>query len=389
MDGFKWSGFENFVPLYGSVGNVANNVNTFSDLMALKDAGGVDVLKDTPVLGPAINEFGEKVIETAEGVNQGKTKLEEKYNYQTRVNNRSGFRVRDGGQVWMRTDKFDFRTLIQMMRERSNTKILASPMLVVGDHSQAAIQVSNIDPIPQIDASSLAGFASNGGVQETLNIQWNMLRSGILMWVAPEITESGSSVRMTVHPQVTTKGNIVDLGELGGKFSEYPIYNYELKQHEMDTRATVPSGATLMFGGLIDNVEEEVETKVRWLADIPLVGWFFRSKTKQLVQKNLVIMIRPTILEDSDLTGFETNALKETKSVMVNSGRDLKKTPIGGPYSVKEIKKKTENLIDERVLKPFRDEKKPVEKKPEAKPADEAAPAKDGDKKDEKPSEVK
>jgi hypothetical protein len=74
---------------------------------------------------------------------------------------------------------------------------------------------------------------------------------------------------------------------------------------------------------------------------------------------------------------------------MVNSGRDLKKTPIGGPYSVKEIKKKTEDLIDERVFKPFRDEKKPDEKKPEAKPADKAAPAKDGDKKDEKPSEVK
>ena len=96
----------------------------------------------------------------------------------------------------MRTDKFDFRTVLQLIRERSNMKVLASPMLVVGDHSQAAIQVSNIDPIPQIDASSLAGMSSVA-VQESLNIQWNMLRSGILMWVAPEITESGSSVRCT------------------------------------------------------------------------------------------------------------------------------------------------------------------------------------------------
>ena len=390
MDGFKWSGFENFVPLYGSVGNVANNVNTFSDLMALKDAGGADVLKDTPVFGPKLDQYGSKIQEVIDGKGTGRFEREEKYNYQSRINNHSGFRVRDGGQVWMRTDKFDFRTLIQMMRERSNTKILASPMLVVGDHSQAAIQVSNIDPIPQIDSSSLAGFASNGGVQETLNIQWNMLRSGILMWVAPEITESGSSVRMTVHPQVTTKGNIVDLGELGGKFSEYPIYNYELKQHEMDTRATVPSGATLMFGGLIDNVEEEVETKVRWLADVPLIGWFFRSKTKQLVQKNLVIMIRPTILDDTDQTGFETNALKEAKSVMVNSGRDLKKTPIGGPYSVKEIKKKVKDLYEERVVKPFRDdeEEKPVQEESAA-VSQEAAPIKEGVQKDAKAEEGK
>jgi len=148
----------------------------------------------------------------------------------------------------------------------------------------------------------------------------------------------------------------VDLRELGGEFVRYPVYNYELKMHEMDTRATVPTGATLMFGGLIDNVEQEKETKVRWLGDIPVLGWFFRSKTKIMTQKNLIIMIRPTILEDTDATGFEPNALRETEPMMVNSGKDLKKTPIGGPNSVKETKANIMDLYEERVLKPFRDD---------------------------------
>ena len=313
MDGFKWDGFENFVPLYGSVGNVANIANTFAE------------------------DIGNKITDAAG----------------TRYVLSDGFKVRRGGQVWMRTDSLDFKTVIQLIRERSNTKLLASPMLVVGDHSEAAIQVSNIDPIPQIDSSAL----SNGDTfQNNLNIQWNMLRSGILMWVSPEITENGGSVRLTVHPQVVTKGDRVDLKALGGEFTKYPVYNYELKMHEMDTRATVPTGATLMFGGLIDNVEQEKETKVRWLGDIPIIGWLFRSKSKIMVQKNLVIMIRPTILEDTDETGFETNALKETESMMVNSGKDLKMTPIGGPNSVKETKASILELYEERVLKPFRDD---------------------------------
>ena len=303
MDGFQWSGFENFVPLYGSVGNAAA-VAKYASLLA-----------------------------------------------------RDGFKVRDGRQVWMRTDGFDFQTVIQLIRERSNTKLLSSPMIVVGDHSEAAIQVSDVDPIPQIDASTVSSLqSSSDNVQNSINIQWNMIRSGVLMWVAPEITETGESVRLTVHPQVVTKGDKKDLAELGGIFKQYPVYNYELKMHEMDTRATVPSGATLMFGGLIDNQEQEVETKVRWLGDIPLLGWFFRSKTKQMVQKNLVIMIRPTILEDTDETGFEGNALKETESVMVNSGRDLKKTPLSGPLSIKEIKKEVSDLYEERVARPFKDE---------------------------------
>ena len=252
--------------------------------------------------------------------------------------------------------------MIQLIRKRNNTKLLASPMIVVGDHSEAAIQVSDVDPIPQIDASTVSSLqSSSDNVQNSVNIQWNMLRSGILMWVSPEITEQGSSVRLTVHPQVVTKGERKDLSELGGIFTQYPVYNYELKMHEMDTRATVPSGATLLFGGLIDNEEVEQEDKVRWLGDIPVLGWFFRSKTTQLVQKNLVIMIRPTILEDTDTTGFETNALKEAKSVSVNSGRELKKAPLEGPYSYEETKKNVRDFYEERVVQPFEDPKKPEE----------------------------
>lgn len=316
MDGVQWSGFENFVPLYGSVGNVRNVAKTFADLTG-----------------------------------------------------RDGFKVRRGGQVWMRTDGLDFQTMIQLIRERSNTKLLASPMLVVGDHSEAAIQVSDVEPIPQIDASTVSSLqSSSDNVQNSVNIQWNMLRSGILMWVSPEITEQGASVRLTVHPQVVTKGDRKDLAELGGIFRQYPVYNYELKMHEMDTRATVPSGATLLFGGLIDNVEVEKEDKVRWLGDLPALGWLFRSKTMQLVQKNLVIMIRPTILEDTDTTGFETNALKEAASVSVNSGRELKKAPMEGPYSYEETKKNILDLYEERVVKPFEKKEAPKGEAPAGAP---------------------
>jgi type II secretory pathway component GspD/PulD (secretin) len=268
----------------------------------------------------------------------------------------TGFAIRNGKKVWLKTGGMDFQATVQLIRQRDNTKLLASPMIVVGDHSQAAIQVSDILPVPQVDASSVAGMTGAATVQNTINIQWNMIMTGVLMWVAPEITETGTSVRLTVHPQVVTKGEEVNLSKLGGAFLNYPVYNYELKMHEMDTRATVPSGATLMFGGLIDTEEIESEKKVRWLGDLPLLGWFFRSKTTQILQKNLIVMIRPTILEDTDETGFETNALREAEPVMENMGRELKKVPLSGPYSFKETKENVMDLYEERVVKPFQDE---------------------------------
>ena len=263
-------------------------------------------------------------------------------------NNRdSGFDTYHSRHTWMRTEGLDFNAVIQLIRKHNNAKLLSSPMLVVGDHSEAAIQVSQVDPVPDPEST----FSdSTSASRETVNLEWLMIRSGVLMWVSPEITENGTSVRLTVHPQVVTKEVPVKFSFAG---TEY--FNYPLKMNEMDTRATVPSGATLMFGGLIDNEEAEEEEKIRWLGDIPVIGWLFRSKTTRIKQKNLIIMIRPTILEDGDETGFETNATKEAKSVLVNSGRDLKKTP-NGPYTVNEIKKSINDLYEERVVRPFKDE---------------------------------
>lgn len=312
MDGIQWEGFEKFVPLYGSIGNVRNIATTFADL-TLRDGFGIR--------GSAVREGG-----TVNGVT---------------------YRQSPRGQVWMRTDGFDFQTMIQLIRKRDNSKLLSSPMIVVGDHSEAAIQVSQVDPVPDPESN----FSdSTSASRETVNLEWLMIRSGVLMWVSPEITENGTSVRLTVHPQVVAKEAAVTF-----KFAGTEYFNYPLKMHEMDTRATVPSGATLMFGGLIDNEEVEEEDKVRWLGDIPWIGWFFRSKTTKVKQTNLIIMIRPTILEDTDDTGFEKNALKETESVMENSGRNLKKTPLSGPLSVKEIKKEVNDLYEERVVKPLED----------------------------------
>ena len=99
-------------------------------------------------------------------------------------------------------------------------------------------------------------------------------------------------------------------------------------------------------------------------------------------------MIRPTIIDDDDQTGFETNALKESESVMVNSGRNLKKTPIGGPYKYKEVREKVKKFIDDRVIKPFEEEEVPAQEESAA-VSQEAAPAKGEAQKDAKTEEEK
>jgi type II secretory pathway component GspD/PulD (secretin) len=51
-----------------------------------------------------------------------------------------------------------------------------------------------------------------------------------------------------------------------------------------------------MIGGLSQSQLEDRATKVPVLGDIPLLGQFFRSRNKQVVNSELVVFITPHIL---------------------------------------------------------------------------------------------
>jgi type II secretory pathway component GspD/PulD (secretin) len=72
----------------------------------------------------------------------------------------------------------------------------------------------------------------------------------------------------------------------------------------------IPSGNTLVMGGLIqDNVHEQ-DTKVPLLGDIPGLGYLFRSESKTRTKSNMIIFLTPTIVEDEDYQPTKSNFLK-------------------------------------------------------------------------------
>ena len=62
----------------------------------------------------------------------------------------------------------------------------------------------------------------------------------------------------------------------------------------------VPSGTTLVLGGLVTDQNEKGKTKVPILGDVPGLGRAFRSDSKERRKQHLLIFVTPTILEDQD-----------------------------------------------------------------------------------------
>jgi len=104
-----------------------------------------------------------------------------------------------------------------------------------------------------------------------------------------------------------TVSKVVGSGTDGGA-SVFQADEYDIRK--IETHVMIPSGHTLVLGGLVQDDLRTGTTKVPVLGDIPGLGYFFRSKTKSLQKNNLLIFVTPSIIGESDYQPTTTDFLK-------------------------------------------------------------------------------
>jgi len=93
-----------------------------------------------------------------------------------------------------------------------------------------------------------------------------------------------------------------------GSASLFQADEYDIRK--IETRVMIPSGHTLVLGGLMQDDVRSGNTKVPVLGDIPVVGYLFRSDTKTRQKSNLLVFLTPTIVEEEDFQPTISNFLK-------------------------------------------------------------------------------
>lgn len=195
----------------------------------------------------------------------------------------------------------DLSLFLSALEKNSNAEMISHPQIVVGNRVEAKIHVGEKYPVlPTIKTdSTVAGGVPNITYSDGTEI---ILELGLTLWVIPEIDFVHNTVRLTVRPETATQNGEVK-NPLTGK--TYPI----VLSRDLTTRVNVPSGHTVAIGGLVENKKSKIEKKVPVLGDIPLLGLLFRHTEDAVSKNNLIILITPTILDDSKpLTGMEAVA---------------------------------------------------------------------------------
>lgn len=191
--------------------------------------------------------------------------------------------------------------VLSFLNKEADAKTISAPRTVTLDNETAKIEVTRANPIINV----AAGTANTSGGS---TITYTNL--GVILHVTPRIS-ANNFVNLRVIPEVSrvfeTQHRQVGTST-GGSPNTFDVDVYDIRK--METRVMIPSGNTLVLGGLIQDDVRNQNTKVPILGDIPGLGYAFRSEAKQRQKGNLLIFITPTIVQDEDFMPTKTDFLR-------------------------------------------------------------------------------
>lgn len=208
-------------------------------------------------------------------------------------------------------NRVDFGVAIQALESASNTNFLSTPSILTLDNSEAVITVGNSVPFKT---------GGSGGDENPFTIERQDV--GTTLTVIPHIQQNGS-IRLEVDQVVESVDETVS----------YDASDVVTKKRQVTTQVLVDSGQTIVLGGLIQDQVSELESRVPVLGYIPIIGNLFKSKSTLKTKTNLLIILKPSIIEDN-MDEIRTNRLNGIWELRIQTIRD--ETSIEQP-SVDEI----------------------------------------------------
>jgi general secretion pathway protein D len=173
-------------------------------------------------------------------------------------------------------------TRLRTSLSKGEGKVVTAPIIRTFNN-QPAIISSSIQQYIFSDTTTV----SNGTVLHNTNVTPIQITTQLI--VAPRINEDGT-VTMGLSPQLS---NIVGL-QTAPDGSQYPV----IAQQTIGVVVNVKNHETIVLGGMNSKNETNNSVHVPVLADLPVIGQFFRSSKKTLNNSELLVFVTPHIIEE-------------------------------------------------------------------------------------------
>ena len=212
----------------------------------------------------------------------------------------------------------EIELILHAISQKANSDLLSAPKIVTMNQQEAIIKVVTEYIYPtEYELEEYEG--ASGDSDNVQNVYpavqpstFEMREVGVILQVAPEVSDDGQMIVLQLNPQIISGPEWEDYG------FEYPMgsndadgnprtYHIAMRQplfnvRSVNTKVTIFNGATVVMGGMITENRREVEDKIPFLGDIPLIGRLFRSTYEMSEKRNLLIFVTARMVDPAGRT---------------------------------------------------------------------------------------
>ena len=197
-------------------------------------------------------------------------------------------------------DAVDFEFALNMLKKQVEAKLLANPRILVLDNETADFGI-----IREVPYRELRQVAREDPITYT-----EFKNVGVQLKVTPHIARDGV-IKLHVIPEFGVMVSQNAIAVLRGQDNTgRDMYQTVLGVPTVDTRradtvALIKDGQTIAIGGLRKRQTSKDISKVPLLGDIPLLGNLFKSSSESTEISELVVLITPRIIGDTQVVAPE------------------------------------------------------------------------------------
>ncbi|MBX9607122.1 MAG: pilus (MSHA type) biogenesis protein MshL [Gammaproteobacteria bacterium] len=232
----------------------------------------------------------------------------------------SGF----GGVFSLALQGKDFGAFLELLKTQGNVQVLSSPRISTMNNQKAVIKVGTDEFfVTDVSTTTVTGTATTA----TPNIELTPFFSGIALDVTPQISQSGE-VMLHIHPSVSEVQDQQKNITVGGVQQTLPLARSTVRESDSIVKAL--NGQLVVIGGLMQNQDVERDAKTPGLGELPVLGGLFRHRQTASRKSELVILLRPLVIETPDNWAAAFEAPRRELDALGRNLDDIAARQVGG-----------------------------------------------------------
>jgi len=214
-----------------------------------------------------------------------------------------------GGVFTLAVKSNNFAAFFELLKTQGDLNVLSSPRVSTVNNQKAVIKVgSDAFFVTKQDITP----STTAGVPATVTTELAPFFSGIALDVTPQIDDVGN-INMHIHPSVS------DVSEKKISIGTTQTISTALSSiQESDNIVRASSGQIIVIGGLMKEASTDDNASVPVLGDIPILGNLFKHKKVSRIKKELVILLKPTVIgTDKDWNDAVSDSQERVKKIRI------------------------------------------------------------------------